>query len=109
MGVIPGKVVMEEIMLSEEQELEAARIEDILRAKAAVEVRHMARLLASKENRELLGATEFRIRDAVHRVGAAGIDAALSERKKGGTVDRAACARTAEAMRGSRATGTAGS
>jgi hypothetical protein len=100
---------MSEIVLNEEQEAEAAQIEDILRAKAAVEIHHIARLLASKENRELLGATEFRIRDAVHRVGAAGIDAALSERKKRGTKGRAACARAAEATPGSRATGTAGS
>jgi hypothetical protein len=108
-GLIPGKDVMNEIVLSEEQELEAAHIEDILRAKAAVEVRQIARLLASKENRELLGATEFRIRDAVHRVGAAGIDAALSERKKRGTRGRAGCARAAEATPASRATGIAGS
>ena len=100
---------MSEIVLSEEQEWEAARIEDILRAKAAVEVRQIARLLASKQNRDLLGATEFRIRDAVHRVGAAGIDAALSERKKRGIKDRAVCAPTAGAMPASRATGTAGS
>ena len=100
---------MSEIALNEEQEAEAALIEDILRAKAAVEIHHIARLLASKENRQLLGATEFRIREAVHRVGAAGIDAALSERKKRGTKGRVACARAAEASRGSRATGTADS
>lgn len=100
---------MSEIVLNEEQEAEAAQIEDILRAKAAVEIRHIARLLASKENRQLLGATEFRIREAMHRVGAAGIDAALSERKKRGTKDRAACARTAGATRASKVTETAGS
>lgn len=97
---------MDEIVLTPEQEAEAEQIEDILRAKAAVEIRFIARLLASKANRELLGATEFRVRDAVHRLGAAGIDAALSERKKRGTRDRARSARTATRTRGSRDTGT---
>jgi hypothetical protein len=81
-----------EIELTEEQEAEAARIEDILLAKARGEVRFVARLLASKSNRELFGETEFRIRDAVHRLGAVGMDAALSERKKRGTEDAASSA-----------------
>jgi hypothetical protein len=88
-GEIPGRWIMArvlpEVELTAEQEEEARRIEDILAAKSAVEIRFIARLLASKSNRELLGATEFQIRDAVHRLGAAGIDAALSERKKRGT------------------------
>ncbi|MFV0443405.1 MAG: hypothetical protein ACK5Q5_07525 [Planctomycetaceae bacterium] len=45
---------MVEIVLTAEQELEAARIEDILKAKAAAEIKYVARLLASKSNRELL-------------------------------------------------------
>ena len=75
---------MDEFKLTAEQEAEAARIEDLLKAQAAVEVKRIARLLASKANRQLLGETEFQIRDAVHRLGARAIDAALSERKKGG-------------------------
>ena len=74
---------MEEITLTAEQQAEAERIEDILKAQAAVEIRRIARLLASKDDQGLLGATEFQVRDAVHRIGARGIDAALSERKKG--------------------------
>lgn len=84
-----------EIELTEEQEAEAARIEDVLNGKSRAVNRYMARLLASKANRELLGETEFRIREAVHRLGAEGIDAALCERKKGGTKGRALSARTA--------------
>ena len=80
---------MDEVELTPEQAAEAERIEDILRAQSDVEIRWIARLLASKDNRELLGETEFRIRDAVHRIGARGIDAALAERKKRGTADRA--------------------
>ncbi len=80
---------MNDISLTAEQEFEAERIEDILKAGAQVEIRRIARLLASKENRQLLGETEFQVRDIVHRIGARGIDAALAERKKRGIKDRA--------------------
>jgi len=71
-----------EIELTEEQEAEAAGIEDILHASSRATVHDIARLLASKNNRELFGETEFQIRDAMHRLGAEGVDAALSERKR---------------------------
>jgi hypothetical protein len=74
-----------EIPLTAEQEAEAARIEDILSAKMKAAAREAARLLASKENRKLLGETEFQVRQVMHRAGAAGLDAALEERKKRGT------------------------
>ncbi len=76
---------MDEVVLTPEQEAEAERIEDNLKAAAAVEVRWVARLLASKDNRELFGETEFQVRDAVHRIAARGMDAAVAERKKRGT------------------------
>lgn len=79
---------MEPVELTAEQEAEAERIEDIVLAQMRVEARRMARLLASKSNRELLGRTEFQLREACHRLGAAAIDAALEQRKKGGTADR---------------------
>jgi hypothetical protein len=82
-----------EVELTEEQELEAAQIEDVLKGAAAVEFRRFARLLASKANREFFGETEFQLRDIVHRLGARGIDAALAERKKRGTKGRALSAR----------------
>lgn len=98
---------MDDVVLTPEQQAEAERIEDILKAGALVEIRRVARLLASKTNRELLGETEFQIRDAVHRLGARGIDAALAERKKRGTKDRARSARTARPTRGSKDTESA--
>jgi hypothetical protein len=76
---------MDQVPLTPEQQAEAERIEDLVMAKARVEVRQMARLLASKPNRELLGRTEFQLRDACHRIGAQALDAALEQRKKGGT------------------------
>jgi hypothetical protein len=48
----------------------------------------MARLLVSKPDEQLLGATEFEIRDRVHKLGAHAIEAALGERKKRGTKAR---------------------
>lgn len=80
---------MWDVDLTPEQEEEAKRIADVMKAGAAVEIERTARLLASKPNRELLGATEFQIRDCMHRIGARGIDAALEERKKRGTRDPA--------------------
>jgi hypothetical protein len=84
------------IELTEEQTEEAERIRDILAAKSAVVVDYMSRLLASRKDRELFGETEFQIRDAVHRLGAEGLDAALAERKKRGTKDRASSARSVD-------------
>lgn len=74
-----------EIVLTPEQADEAERIADVLSAKAQATVRYLSQLMASKGNRQLFGATEFLMRDAVHRLGAEGIDIALHERKKRGT------------------------
>ena len=48
----------------------------------------MARLMVSKEPHELLGATEFKIRDQVHELGAFAIETAVNERKKVPTSNR---------------------
>ena len=75
---------MEDIELTAEQEAEADRILDVVVGAARVEIRQLARLIASKSNRELCGATEFRIREIVHGIGARVIESALEERKKRG-------------------------
>ena len=82
-----------DIELNPEQEEEAARIEEALLAKSRVATRHLARVLASKENRDMLGATEFTLRDVVLRLGAEAIDIALQERKKRGTAGAAGSVR----------------
>lgn len=84
-----------------EVEEAAARIEDRLKAVFAVEARRMARLLATKANRELFGETEFALREAVHRIAAGGLETALEERKKGGIKVRASSARSVKRTRGS--------
>jgi hypothetical protein len=99
---------MEEFILTTEQEDEAAVLEDLLAAKFRSTARHLARLLISKKNSELFGETEFQIRDALHRLGADSLDAALTERKKRGTRDRAGSAPPADTTPASRAIGAAG-
>ena len=75
--------------LSVEQEAEAQRIYQILQANCEQDLLGLARLLASKADRDLLGKTEFEVRDRVHQIGAKAIETALEERKKGGTWGRA--------------------
>ena len=87
---------MLDITLTHDQEQEAQRLAAIIGKKAQEEALNMARLLASKTDDKLLGATEFEIRERAHKFAAAAIETALNERKKGGTVGRASSARTAK-------------
>ena len=70
--------------LTPEQEAETKRIEEILLEALSGDVRQMARLMASKANRELFGQTEFEVRDIVHRMGAKALETAAAERSKKG-------------------------
>jgi hypothetical protein len=76
--------------LTPQQQAEAQRIYEVLRRATDADLRDMAELLASKADGEIFGATEFQVRDAVHRVGARAIEAALDGRKKGATTAPAA-------------------
>jgi hypothetical protein len=80
---------MAEIVLNPEQEAEARRLASLVVKKAEEEILQMARILVAKPDRELLGATEFEIRNRVHKIGAHALETALNERKKGGTKGRA--------------------
>jgi hypothetical protein len=82
--------------LTPDQEAEAQRIFAVLRQTTEADLMGLARLLASKADRDLLGATEFAVRDRVLRIGAQALEAALAERKKGATTGPAASARTAK-------------
>jgi hypothetical protein len=53
------------------------------------DVLQMTRLLASKPDHQVLGQTEFQIRDLVHQIGAKAIQAELEARQKKVTKDRA--------------------
>jgi hypothetical protein len=63
----------------------AERIYQTLRQTADADLRGLAELLATKPDRQLLGQTEFEVRDRVHKIGAKAFETALDERKKGGT------------------------
>lgn len=79
---------MDDPILTPEQEQQAEllfqRIEQLYRDEA----RRLARLLASKPNDQFFGKTEFQLRDALHRLGAATLETALEGRKKGATKGR---------------------
>jgi hypothetical protein len=75
--------------LSPEQAERAEQIFQSLRQQTEADLRGLAELLAGKEDGQILGATEFEVRDRVHKIGAKAIQAALDGRKKGGTGGRA--------------------
>jgi hypothetical protein len=75
--------------LTAEQKAEAQRLFEALQGPFLDEARRLAELLASKPDAQLLGKTEFEVRDAVHRLGATALQTALQGRKKGGTRGRA--------------------
>jgi hypothetical protein len=88
--------------LTAEQEAEARRIYDALKHSADADLMALARLLACKADGDLFGATEFHVRDAVHKIGAQAIQAALDGRKKGGMTAPAAPAPAAAKQPSSR-------
>jgi hypothetical protein len=75
-------------LTADQAELEE-RIYQGLRQSCDSDLRTMAKLLASKPYKQLLGPTEFEVRDLAHDLGAKALQTALNERKKGGTKDPA--------------------
>ena len=71
--------------LPEEQARRAQQLFDSLVASAEHDLRAIAELLATKPDHQLFGATEFQLRDLVHRLGAKALQTAAQQRKKGGT------------------------
>jgi hypothetical protein len=80
---------MTQLNLTPEQEDQAQRLTDQIMARTREEILQMNRLLLSKKDSELLGPSEFEIRERVHKLGAKVMETALNERKKGGTKGRA--------------------
>jgi hypothetical protein len=79
---------MTELHLTPEQEAEAQALFQRLKAAFECEALQLARLMASKEDCQLLGGTEFEVREQVHRLGAQVLETALQERKKKGIKGR---------------------
>jgi hypothetical protein len=80
---------MNNIVLSPEQEAEAQRVAAIIAKRAQEETLQMVRILMSKPDAQLLGASEFEVRERAHKLAAVAIETVLNERKKGGTKVRA--------------------
>jgi hypothetical protein len=80
---------MAPLNLTPEQEAEAQRLAVIVGKKVQEETLQMMRIMVSKPDAQLLGATEFEIRDRAHALAAKAIETVLNERKKGGTKVRA--------------------
>jgi hypothetical protein len=76
---------MSPLPLTPDQAELSDRIYQSLRQAADADLRLLADLLASKPDRQLLGQTEFEVRDLVHKIGAKAFETALDERKNGGT------------------------
>lgn len=83
--------------LTPQQQQEADHFAAVLVEIAQREAAHFGKLIATRSDSELLGKTEFDLRDLVHRIGATFLAAALEERKKGGIEDRASSALTVKA------------
>lgn len=71
--------------LPEEQARRAEQLLESLKAASEHDLRAIAELLATEPDHQLFGATEFRLRDLTHRLGAKALQAAAEQRKKGGT------------------------
>ena len=70
--------------LTPQQEEEAKRLKEKVMAAVEQEVEQMARLMASKEDHQLFGQTEFELRDIVHRIGAKTLEISANDRVKKG-------------------------
>ena len=68
--------------LTPEQQAESDRIFAALQQAAHNDLRELADLLATKDDSTTFGATEFTVRDLVHRLGAQALQTALDGRKK---------------------------
>jgi hypothetical protein len=76
---------MDRSHLSPDQAQRAEQIYQALRQGDDARLRQLAELLATKPDDQLLGQTEFEVRDLVHKLGADAIQAAVNQRKKGDT------------------------
>lgn len=71
--------------LTTEQLAEAQRSFEVMKRASEEDLWRIACLMAGKPDGELLGRTEFEVREHVSRIGAKAIETAVNGRKKGGT------------------------
>jgi len=82
--------------LTPDQQREAEQFAALFLRIAQREAQRFGELLATRPDEQLLGKTEFELRTLVHRLGAAALEAALEERKKGATPGPPSSAPTAD-------------
>jgi hypothetical protein len=81
--------------LTPDHQAEADRIHQALVEASVEDIRELAELLATTDDSNTFGATEFTVRDIVLRIGAKAIETALEGRKKGATSAVPSAVRTA--------------
>ena len=84
-----------------EEVTEVQRIHDVVLKAMDREIWQLARFMVTRRDDQLLGQTEFELRDRVLRMGAQSLEATVNDRKKRGTKAAASPAQTAARMRGS--------
>lgn len=75
--------------LPPDQSQRAEQIFQKLRQQSDATLQQIASLLAGKPDNQLLGQTEYEVRDLINGLAADAIQTAVNQRKKGGTKDRA--------------------
>ena len=84
--------------LTPEQLAEAQRTFEVMKKAAEGDLWRIACLMAGKPDSELLGRTEFEVRDQVLQMGARAIETAVNGRKKRGIKGAASSVRNVAAM-----------
>ena len=69
-------------VLTTQQEAHAEEMARVMFKAIEGDIRQLTRLLASQPDRQVLGQTEFQVRDIVHSIGAKAIRAELDARPK---------------------------
>lgn len=70
------------VWMTDEEFAEAQQLWEVTRQAREDELWRMCCSVASKKDNQLLGQNEFEMRDALHRVGAKTLEAAINERRK---------------------------
>ena len=84
--------------LTPEQLAEAQRHFKVMKNAVTEDLWRIACLMAGKPDEQLLGRTEFEVREHVLRIGAKAVETAVNGRKKGGTKAAASHVSTALGM-----------
>jgi len=99
---------MSDLPLPPEQEAEAQALFTRFKRAFEQEAWQMARWLAGKEDRQLLGGLEFEVRERGQRLGAQVVERVVRERKKKATVGRGVAVRTVRSRPGMGGSGAKG-